>query len=309
MRRGGQRTGRLRRQQGRATSRWSTSPGWPSTFPAPARSHLHDRRPGHWHPAADVSGRPRLHGVRALRRPGRRTRPHHVQLLGRLRRDVEPAARDQPGPSADVNDDGVANDAGRDAAPGELRNRSCGQTGFNPNADINNDCNVDVARPDLRQLAASASPVPKQPRLSQGATLAIDPADRRAADRLAAVQGRRSARRDRHGSLDRRRRDGSPRRRRRHAQPVRSGHDDDVVPDQRVPDDGVRRRRAAPIWRGRREAIAAQRPDPAIGDARIVMSTSTNGTTWSTPARRRQSVPSPATRSCRRSPSRRASCS
>ncbi len=75
--------------------------------------------------------------------------------------------------SGDVNDDGVTNAA--DVARVQASyTRICGQTGFNPNADTNNDCKVDLL--DLAYVGKMVGqPVPTQPRLSQGAALAIDP--------------------------------------------------------------------------------------------------------------------------------------
>jgi uncharacterized repeat protein (TIGR01451 family) len=75
--------------------------------------------------------------------------------------------------SADVNDDGVANSADLTRVQASY-NRTCGQTGYNRNADVNNDCRVDVL--DLTIVGRGVGqPVPPQPRLSQGATLAVDP--------------------------------------------------------------------------------------------------------------------------------------
>ena len=75
--------------------------------------------------------------------------------------------------SGDVNDDGVTTAA--DVARVQASyTRVCGQTGFNPNADTNNDCKVDLL--DLAFVGKMVGqPVPTQPRLSQGAALAIDP--------------------------------------------------------------------------------------------------------------------------------------
>ena len=76
-------------------------------------------------------------------------------------------------PSADVDDNGVANTADLTRLQASY-NRACGQTGFNPNADTNNDCKVDLL--DLAFVGRGVGqPVPRQPRLSQGAALAIDP--------------------------------------------------------------------------------------------------------------------------------------
>ena len=60
-------------------------------------------------------------------------------------------------PSADVNDDGVANTADVTRLQASL-GRSCGQPGFNPNADVNNDCNVNAL--DLEFVARATSAFP-----------------------------------------------------------------------------------------------------------------------------------------------------
>ena len=76
-------------------------------------------------------------------------------------------------PSADVNDDGVATTADLTRLQASI-GRSCGQANFNSNADTNNDCTVNAV--DYNFVARGVGrPVPTQPRLSQGATLAIDP--------------------------------------------------------------------------------------------------------------------------------------
>ena len=120
--------------------------------------------------------------------------------------------------------------------------RSCGQTGFNPNADINNDCKVDLvdftfvgarrraARPHATPTLTGRRPRHRSP-------------DRHAPDCLAPVQRRRRARRHRHRSLDQRRRDRLAAHRRRHARTVRPGHHRDLVPDECAADDDVRRGR------------------------------------------------------------------
>ncbi|HET9667035.1 MAG TPA: FG-GAP-like repeat-containing protein, partial [Desertimonas sp.] len=182
--------------------------------------------------------------------------------------------------SADVNDDGVANTADVTRLQASL-GRSCGQTNFNPNADVNNDCTVNAL--DLGFVSRNAGlPVPRQPRLSQGATLAIEPQT---------------------GAL----------------QVAWRQFNDGVLPDAIVTvrstnggatvsaptvvatlgsfDQGTSgtsfRTNAYPTmaydaagrvylaWSSR--GFAAQRPDPSFGDARVVMSTSTNGTTWAMP--------------------------
>jgi len=75
--------------------------------------------------------------------------------------------------SADVNDDGVATTADVTRLQASY-GRSCGHVAYNPNADINNDCIVNVF--DLNYVSRGVGrPVPSQPRLSQGATLAVDP--------------------------------------------------------------------------------------------------------------------------------------
>ena len=144
-------------------------------------------------------------------------------------------------PSADVNDDGVANTADVTRLQASL-GRSCGHVSFNSNADTNNDCIVNSL--DLNFVARGVGlPVPKQPRLSQGATLAIDPQtgtlqvawrqfnDGVMADAIVAVRSTNG------GAAFR------PPRVVAHARLVRSGHERHVVPHERLPDDGIRRRR------------------------------------------------------------------
>ena len=74
--------------------------------------------------------------------------------------------------SGDVNDDGVVNTTDLTRLQSSW-GRSCGQANFNSNADTNNDCTVNVL--DLNFVSrAVGKPVPSQPQLSQGASLAID---------------------------------------------------------------------------------------------------------------------------------------
>ena len=62
----------------------------------------------------------------------------------------------------------------------------CGQTGFNPNADVINDCAINAL--DLNYVSRFVgTPVPAQPRLSQGAALAINPLTGARAHRVAPV--------------------------------------------------------------------------------------------------------------------------
>ena len=76
-------------------------------------------------------------------------------------------------PSGDVNDDNVVNSVDLTRVQAS-HNRVCGQNGFNPNADTNNDCKVDLV--DFAFVSrAVGRPVPRQPQLSQGASLAINP--------------------------------------------------------------------------------------------------------------------------------------
>ena len=161
-------------------------------------------------------------------------------------------------------------------------------------------------RPRLRRSRVVGQPGPAQPRLSQGASLAIDPLTGARADRLAAIQRRRPARCDRHRPLDQRRRHVLGTHSRRHARPLRSAHDrqptfrTNAFPTLAI--DGSRSRLPGVVG-----ARVRAPTDAVVGDARIVVSTSTNGTTWSPPARSTTRA-TPATSSCRRSPSRKASC-
>ena len=219
----------------------------------------------------DVSRRTRVHGLRALRRPGRAARAHHVQLFGQLRRDVERAARAQPRAERRRQRRRRGEHRRRDARAGEL-GRTCGQTGFNPNADTNNDCKVDsldltfvgARRRPARPHSNHASPrAPRSPSIPQ--TGALQVAWRQFNDGVPARRHRRpcapptAARRF------------SPTGRRPTLEPVRAGHDRHLVPHQRLPDDGIDGTgRAYLAWSAR--GFAVQRPDPALGDGRVVLS-------------------------------------
>ncbi len=136
--------------------------------------------------------------------------------------------------SGDVNDDGVVNNTDLTRVQASY-NRVCGQSGFSPNADVNNDCKVDLV--DYTFVGrATGQPVPAQPRLSQGASIAIDPLTGARPDRLAAIQRRRRTGRDRHRSLDQRRRDHVGAKSGRHARLDRSVHHGDLLPNQRLSD-------------------------------------------------------------------------
>jgi uncharacterized repeat protein (TIGR01451 family) len=184
-------------------------------------------------------------------------------------------------PSPDVNDDGVATTADLTRLQASF-GRSCGHPAYNPNADINNDCIVNVL--DLAFVSRGVGrPVPPQPRLSQGSTVAIDP--RNGALQIAwrqftdgvlpnAIVTVRSA-------------DGgtafSAPTTVAAINPFDQGTTDTSFRTNAFPTmsfDGSGRAYLA--WSAR--GFAIQRPDPAAGDGRIVLSSSTNGTTWSVPA-------------------------
>ena len=257
--------------------------------------------------APDVSRRPRVHGLRALRRTWRRARPHHAQLLDQLRRDVERASRDQPSARAPTSTTTAWRTPPTSPACRQAWAEAADRLRFNPNADINNDCIVDVAR--SRALCRSRRR-PARPEATpplSGRHARNRSADRRTADRLAAVQRRRAAGRDRHRPLDQRRRDGfaadasSPR-------SARSIRAPPTRPSERT---HFRRWRSTPraalTWPGRRE------------DTQHSGQTLRSATPGSSCRRRPQgsrgpcpwpstTCPNPDIRSCRRSPSRRASC-
>ena len=188
-------------------------------------------------------------------------------------------------PSADVNGDGVATTADVNLAQASW-GRSCGSPAFNPNADINNDCTVNVL--DMTFVSRGVGrPVPTQPRLSQGATLAIHPqtgtlqiAWRQFNDGILpdAIVTVNSA----NGGAS-------------FGPPVvvsaltsfdqgtsATSFRTNAFPTMAI--DGAGRAYLAWSTRG----LAGQRPEPALDDARIAMSTSTNGTTWSAPRAGRQ---------------------
>jgi uncharacterized repeat protein (TIGR01451 family) len=183
-------------------------------------------------------------------------------------------------PSGDVNDDGLATTADLTRLQASF-GRSCGQTGYNPNADVNNDCRVDVL--DLAYVSKTVGqPVPAQPRLSQGATLAIDPlsgalqiAWRQFGDGVSpdAVVTVRST----NGGLAM-----SAPRVVAPVVPFDQGDSNTSFRSNGYPTmaiDGTGRVYLAWTSRG----FASQRPNPLEDDARVVMSTALNGATWSTP--------------------------
>ena len=182
--------------------------------------------------------------------------------------------------SADVNDDGVVDTTDVNLTRANL-GRVCGQAAFLPGADYNNDCKIDIA--DLTLVGRGVGlPVPKQPRLSQGATLAIDAQtgtlqiawrqfnDGVLPDAIVTVRSTNGGVTVSPptvvatiGSFDQGTTDTSFR--------------TNAFPSMAFDAAG----RAYLAWSAR--GYAAQRPDPAFGDARIVMSTSTTGITWSMP--------------------------
>ncbi|HEY7502375.1 MAG TPA: FG-GAP-like repeat-containing protein, partial [Vicinamibacterales bacterium] len=182
--------------------------------------------------------------------------------------------------SADVNDDGVANTADVTRVQAAY-NRTCGQTGYNANADVNNDCRVDLV--DLTLVSRGVGqPVPRQPRLSQGGTLAIDPVtgavqiawrqfnDGVLGDAIVTVRATNN------GSTISAPRVVAP------VVPYDQGDSNTSFRTNGLPTiamDGTGRAYLA--WSAR--GYAGQRPLPEEDDARVVISTSTNGTAWSAP--------------------------
>ena len=98
----------------------------------------------------------------------------------------------------------ASHDRGCSKLHGQL-GRSCGQPRYNPNADINTDCVISssdlaLCRPRRQSSGAeAAAPLARRDARRRSA-------NRRIADRLATIQGRRAPRRHRHGSQLRRRR-------------------------------------------------------------------------------------------------------
>ncbi len=208
--------------------------------------------------------------------------------------------------SADVNDDGVATTADVTRLQASL-NRSV-------RAD-----RLQSRTPDVTTTARSTSsicafvsrgvgqPVPKQPRLSQGATLAIDPQN--GALQIAWRQFNDGVLPD--AIVTVRSTNGgatvSAPTSRRHHQPVRAGHDGHLLPHQRLPDADHRRHRPR-LSRlvGARLRRATAQPDDWRWARRPLDLHRRHS-----PGRRRRRSTTRATRairSCRRSRSRRASC-
>jgi uncharacterized repeat protein (TIGR01451 family) len=193
--------------------------------------------------------------------------------------------------SSDVNDDGVINATDVNVARASYL-RSCGQSGYNANADVNNDCKVDLI--DLAVITrAAGTAVPKQPRLSQGASLAIDPvtgalqivwrqfADGVLRDAIVTVRSQDGGVTfsspkviTEINSYDQGTSDTS----------FRTNGFPTVTIDAGIPaSPGVPAQppRIYLAWPAR--GFAASRPSPIDGDSRIMLSTSTNGSTWSLP--------------------------
>ena len=183
--------------------------------------------------------------------------------------------------SADVNGDGVANATDVNLTRAAL-GRVCGHPAFPPEADFNNDCRIDIV--DVTLIGRGLTlPVPRQPRLSQGAAIAIDPVT--GAVQVAWRQFNDGVLPD--AIVTVRSTDGGA-----------SFSPPTVVATLGSFDQGTSgtsfRTNAFPTmafdaagrvylaWSSR--GFATERPDPSFGDARVVMSTSTTGTTWSMPA-------------------------
>ena len=155
-------TGSRRRRTAVEPSRWSTNHGWPSTSRERERQTCSIGGPGTGVPLQTFPGGNVYMAYALFDGPGeergrimfsRSTNCGLTWSAPRLLSRVQ---------SADVNDDGVATTADVTRLQASL-NRSCGQTGFNPAADVNNDCKVDVSRSRVRQSEASARPSPSNP--------------------------------------------------------------------------------------------------------------------------------------------------
>ena len=192
-------------------------------------------------------------------------------------------------PSADVNDDGVANTADTARVQASF-NRTCGQPTFNPNADVNNDCKVDVL--DMAFIGQRiGQPVPQQPRLSQGATIAIDPRtgtlqiawrqfnDGVLGDAIVTVRSTNGG-----ASFSAPRVVGTvnPIDQSTTGTSFRTNAFPSLTYDAGDPSNLQVPSRAYLAW-STRGVPGAFNPDPVNGDARIVMSTSTDGAAWSAP--------------------------
>ena len=182
--------------------------------------------------------------------------------------------------SGDVNDDGVVNNSDLTRVQASY-NRTCGQTGFNPNADVNNDCKVDLV--DYAFVGRAVGlPVPTQPRLSQGATIAINPLtgavqvawrqfdDGVLGDAIVTVRSTNGG-----GTFSAPKVVAT-------FSPFEQGTTDTSFRTNAFPTmamDGTGRAYLA--WSAR--GFALDRPSTIDGDGRVVVSTSADGVTWSAP--------------------------
>ncbi len=181
-------------------------------------------------------------------------------------------------PSADVDGDGFVTVADLAVVRASF-SRTCGQSGFNSDADVNRDWTVNVL--DLASVSRSLGQRVAARRIPQGAAIAIDPVTGAVyvTWREFATPGQPDAiqftvSRDFGDSF------GSP------AtvatfNPFDQGTSDTSFRSTAYPtlvSDGTRVYLA---WTARGYAVA--RPDPVTGDARIVMSTSANGVQWTQP--------------------------
>ena len=184
-------------------------------------------------------------------------------------------------PSGDVNDDGVATTADVDLTRANL-GRTCGQAAFRPNADFNNDCKIDVA--DLTLIGrAVGQPVPRQPRLSQGATIAIDPQsgalqiawrqfnDGGLGDAIVTVRSTNGG-----ASFSAPRVVGA-------VNAIDQGTTGTSFRTNAYPSAAFDANGRTYLAWSTRGVPGAFNPDPVNGDARIVLSTSADGATWSPP--------------------------
>ena len=182
-------------------------------------------------------------------------------------------------PTADVNGDGAITTADVTLVKAVFGKR-CGDPGFNPAADTNQDCIVSAF--DLAYVTqAVGKPLPAR-RIPQGATIAIDPntgavnvtwREFKAAGAPDAIQFVRSTN---FGVTFTQPATVAT------FVPVRSGHHRHIVPHERLSDHRRGWRAGDVAWSAR--GYATNRPDPLTGDARIVMSTSTTGASWTAAA-------------------------
>jgi uncharacterized repeat protein (TIGR01451 family) len=184
-------------------------------------------------------------------------------------------------PDPDLNDDGIVTTADLNVVRASF-GRRCGQLGFNAVADINQDCVVNVL--DLSYVSRSVGqPVGTARRVPQGASIAIHPTTGavHVAWREFAAGGLPNAilvaRSTDFGATFSPPVTVSP------FNPFDQGTTETSFRSSAFPTIAADTERLYLAWSARGYGLA--RPDPLMGDARIVISTSQNGVTWTPPQR------------------------